>query len=66
MHMLRTGEDTETGRVLTIEAAGIQGRGQWTRSWKDVVEKDTRVMELEKVCHRDTWRRQINVPIKPC
>ena len=44
-HVLRRGEDTEVGRVLTIEVAGTRGRGRPARRWKDVVEND---MGLEK------------------
>ncbi len=47
-HLLRRGENTKVGRVLTVEAAGTQGSGRPVRGWKDVIENDMRMMGLEK------------------
>ncbi len=44
-HVWRRGEDAEVGRVLRLEEAGTQGRGQLARKWKDVLENDTRVVD---------------------
>ncbi len=41
-HVLRRGEDTEVGRVLTMQLAVTQGRGQRARRSKDVLENETR------------------------
>ncbi len=45
VHVLRRWEVTEVGRVLTMEVARMQGRGQPTRQWKDVVKNNMRVLE---------------------
>ncbi len=63
--VLRRGEDTEVGIVLTMEVVGVQGRGRPARRWKDVVEYDMRVMMLEKgmAMDRETWRRRFYGPV---
>ncbi len=47
-HVLRRGEDTEEGGVLTMEVSGARRRGRLAMRWKDWVGYDMRVMGLEK------------------
>ncbi len=60
--MLRKGEDTEIGRVLTTEVVGTQGKERPGRLFKDVVEIDMRMFSLVKVMasNRKTGRRGIH------
>ena len=47
---------------------GTQGRGRPAKRWNDVVGNKVRVMGLEKgvAINRETWRRRIHGPAKPC
>ncbi len=48
-NVLRGGWNTKVNTVLMMEATGMQDKGQLlVKRWKDVVEKDTRVMWLEE------------------
>ena len=48
-HVLRRGEDTEVGRILTMEVAGAQGGKNRRR--KNLVGRDLRVMGVGKGRH---------------
>ncbi len=66
-HVLRKGDHTAVGRMLTMEVAGSRGRGRPMRRWIDVVERDMRVMGLEREMagDREIWRRGIHGPVNP-
>ena len=51
--VLKRGEDTVVGRILTMEVTGTRGRGRLARRWKDVVDYYMRVIGFEKVVAMD-------------
>ncbi len=67
--MLSRGVDTEVGRVLTMEVAGMQGKERLSQAMikrrLGMIAKGVMGLEKGMASNRETWRRRINEPVNP-